>query len=552
MANSTHGHSRQRSGSLLFSQSTKHNATSSSRPPPIPVDGGGLGETKVPSDSDQSTDMELSSILSSDDDDDDYDDDEETGLTQPERKRRRRRRKLTHSDPSTRISGEALLAEETGIAKTALIRKIIVNGLLILLWYTFSISISVYNKWMFSAENLDFHFPLFTTSIHMLVQFTLASLVIILFPRFRPGRDRNGHVIQDEELDDREGEEHRYERVRGRQDSQQTTTRKQKPLMTRSFYLSRITPCGGATALDIGLGNFSLRFISLTFFTMCKSSVLAFVLLFAFIFKLEKPTWRLCGIIGLMTVGVILMVSGEAAFNALGFILVMTASLCSGFRWSLTQILLLRNKATSNPFSSIFFLTPVMFIVLFLLALPIEGPGAVLQGLGELVEAKGHVLGALIILFPGCLAFMMVAAEFALLQRTSVVTLSVCGIFKEVLTISAASFTFGDELSPINVSGLIVTIASIAGYNWLKYSKMSRDAKKEAHAIVASEVDSPDKPRSSIEEAEQFALGRDSMASEAGGLMRDSLHLTTEYDRGGGTQRHENSKSPTKRPEDLE
>lgn len=169
-----------------------------------------------------------------------------------------------------------------------------------------------------------------------------------------------------------------------------------------------------------------------------------------------------------------------------------------------------------------------MFVVLFVLAVPIEGPSAVLQGLRELGQAKGHFLGALIILFPGCLAFMMVAAEFALLQRSSVVTLSVCGIFKEVLTISAASFTFGDELSPINVSGLVVTIVSIAGYNWLKYSKMKGDARKEAHAIVTAEDDSPRKQRSSIEAADEFAIGRDSTSSTP----------DNPYDR-GGTQRNE-------------
>ncbi|GIZ48256.1 hypothetical protein CKM354_001132400 [Cercospora kikuchii] len=556
--------SRPRSGSLLSQPSTKYNA-SSSRPPihtppasAIDLEGGGAatagGDYKRGSESDQSIDMELSSMHSSDDEtypsahDGDYDsDDEETGLTQTERKkrRRRRRRRLSHSHHAH------LTAEEKGIAKTALIRRLLINGLLILLWYSFSISISVYNKWMFSAENLDFHFPLFTTSIHMLVQFSLASLVIIFLPRFRPGRDKNGNIIPaNPEGDGQEHETHRYEQV-----GEQNRPRQQQkpPLMTKSFYLTRITPCGSATALDIGLGNFSLRFISLTFFTMCKSSVLAFVLLFAFIFRLEKPTIKLCLIILLMTVGVILMVSGEAAFNVLGFILVMTASLCSGFRWSLTQILLLRNRATSNPFSSIFFLTPVMFFVLFILAVPIEGPRAVLAGLNDLTEAKGTFVGVLLLLFPGCLAFMMVAAEFALLQRTSVVTLSVCGIFKEVLTISAASATFGDELSPINVSGLIVTIASIAAYNWLKYSGMSKEAKDEAHAIVsAAEADVQSGKRSSIEQADEFAIGRDSMGSEAGGLMRDSLHLAADHDRSRGPQKNDNLRSPTKRPEDLE
>lgn len=33
------------------------------------------------------------------------------------------------------------------------------------------------------------------------------------------------------------------------------------------FYLTRIGPCGAATGLDIGLGNTSLKFISLTFYS---------------------------------------------------------------------------------------------------------------------------------------------------------------------------------------------------------------------------------------------------------------------------------------------
>ena len=39
--------------------------------------------------------------------------------------------------------------------------------------------------------------------------------------------------------------------------------------MTRMFYLTRVTPCGAATGLDIGLGNMSLKFITLTFYSMC-------------------------------------------------------------------------------------------------------------------------------------------------------------------------------------------------------------------------------------------------------------------------------------------
>ena len=214
---------------------------------------------------------------------------------------------------------------------------------------------------------------------------------------------------------------------------------------------------------------------------MCKSSSLAFVLMFAFIFRLETPSWRLVAIIATMTVGVVMMVFGEVDFSALGFILVISAAFFSGFRWGLTQILLLHNPATSNPFSSIFFLAPVMFLTLLLLAIPIEGIPKLIEGFGALVAAKGLLIALATVLFPGVIAFLMTASEFALLKRTSVVTLSIAGIFKEVVTIGAAGLIFEDKLTPINVSGLFVTIGSIAAYNYIKITKMREDAIQKVH-----------------------------------------------------------------------
>ena len=213
---------------------------------------------------------------------------------------------------------------------------------------------------------------------------------------------------------------------------------------------------------------------------MCKSSSLAFVLSFAFLFRLEKPTIKLVLIIATMTVGVIMMVAGETEFNALGFALVMSAAFFSGFRWSLTQILLLRSPATSNPFSSIFYLAPVMFLSLAIIAIPVEGFAELAAGLARLTQDRGVFMGICILFFPGLLAFSMTASEFALLQRTSVVTLSICGIFKEVVTISAAGIVFHDPLTPINISGLLITIASIAGYNYIKITKMRQEQRLEA------------------------------------------------------------------------
>ena len=234
------------------------------------------------------------------------------------------------------------------------------------------------------------------------------------------------------------------------------------------------------------------------YLAMCKSSSLAFVLAFAFLFRLEDPSIKLVVIITAMTIGVVMMVAGETYFNILGFILVILAAFFSGFRWALTQILLLKNPATSNPFSSIFFLAPIMFVSLAIIAMPVEGFRPLAHGLSALVDAKGVFLGVCILIFPGCLAFMMTASEFALLQRTSVVTLSICGIFKEVVTIAAAGIVFKDPLTPINVSGLLITIGSIFAYNYVKIMKMRRDARKEI-AGESKTMDDEDREGSATE-----------------------------------------------------
>ena len=49
-----------------------------------------------------------------------------------------------------------------------------------------------------------------------------------------------------------------------------------------------MVPNGTATGLDIGLSNFSLSLITLSFYTMCKSTTPIFLLAFCFMWGIEK------------------------------------------------------------------------------------------------------------------------------------------------------------------------------------------------------------------------------------------------------------------------
>ena len=111
--------------------------------------------------------------------------------------------------------------------------------------------------------------------------------------------------------------------------------------------------------------------------------------------------------------------------------------------------------------------------------MPVEGFGPLFTRFGELSNEWGLVSALVIVVCPGIIAFLMVASEFALLQRSSVVTLSVAGIFKEIMTISAATIIFGDPLTTVNISGLLITIVSIGWYNWWKIRKMRAETLNE-------------------------------------------------------------------------
>lgn len=272
MEPSSSGHRRRRSSLMNSLDASAH--AKSKRPHRSPGGGDRIPEEAKHGgggDEEQSTsdNVELDAIS----DDEGLQDDEETGLTGKDKQRRKkRRRRNTLLDQ--RIAGDGhVTTEEKKEADKSVVKSILINVSLIGLWYLFSLSISIvrplfpqlyvqqdtnalqYNKWMFDPEHLDFPFPLFTTCVHMIVQFCLSSLVLFFLPQFRPRGDsisnpQNAHSEAD-----------RIQQV------EEST----KPLMTKMFYLTRIGPCGLATGLDIGLGNMSLKLITLTFYSSFPS-----------------------------------------------------------------------------------------------------------------------------------------------------------------------------------------------------------------------------------------------------------------------------------------
>lgn len=145
---------------------------------------------------------------------------------------------------------------------------------------------------------------------------------------------------------------------------------------------------------------------------MVKSSSLIFVLLFAFIFRLERFSLRLVGVISLITAGVLLMVATESHFVLGGFALVLSASALGGLRWSLTQ-LLLRNRemGMDNPAATLFWLAPVMGATLAVISMVVDGWINVFRS--DFFDGSvSAVVTVLYLVAPGVVATCMVLSEF--------------------------------------------------------------------------------------------------------------------------------------------
>ncbi|KAJ1328469.1 hypothetical protein BSLG_010201 [Batrachochytrium salamandrivorans] len=239
---------------------------------------------------------------------------------------------------------------------------------------------------------------------------------------------------------------------------------------TTYSYITRVAPTAICTALDISFSNASLHYISLSFYTMIKSSTPVWVLVFAFLFGLEKPQWKLVLVILVICSGVVFTVAGEIRFSLIGFLLILSASVMSGLRWSLTQILLQNaNMGMDNPVATLRYLSPVGAVLIGLMSCFSEftGPQGLLQS--NFFSTVGSSLQTLAILMAGALlAFCMTLAEYYLIRNTSVVTLSVIGISKEICIISLSVLIFGDLITPIAFLGIVITIGGIAAYHRLK------------------------------------------------------------------------------------
>jgi solute carrier family 35 protein C2 len=288
-------------------------------------------------------------------------------------------------------------------------------------WFVSSALLSAYNKHVFGDKGpIHFPCPLFLTSLHFASQWLFSDLVCAAFP------EKNG-----------------WSRMQA---------------LSWKEWASISIPCGVVTAADVGLSNLSMVSITLTFYTMVKASTPVFVLFWAWLFRIERITWPLIGVIAVIAAGEFLTVVGEVDFVWTGFAQCLTASVLSGARWTLVQLKLQSlDPPLSTSLATMRILAPSMFVSLLLTALAIERPWEHLEW-----KNAGFVLALAAI--GSVFAIAMVLCEFMLILQASAIVLMIGGVMKELLNIAIGMSFFGDTLNLTNALGFTVVFGGVILY----------------------------------------------------------------------------------------
>lgn len=239
-------------------------------------------------------------------------------------------------------------------------------------------------------------------------------------------------------------------------------------------YVRNIVPTAASAGLDIGLSNMSLLYITISLYTMVKSTSILFLLLFSILLRLESMKWSNVGVIVTVGFGTFLFTFGATDFNAFGFTLVLCASVLGGARWALAQYVMeKKDLELKHPVDTLYHVTPVMFMILLPIALAKEGVDFFSAERIFLNGYEGAFLSGIVIALGAIVAFAMNFSEFLFLSKTSGLTLSICGIIKEIITITLSVVFNDDHISLINIVGLGITVVGILLYNINKYVQNS-------------------------------------------------------------------------------
>jgi solute carrier family 35, member C2 len=235
-----------------------------------------------------------------------------------------------------------------------------------------------------------------------------------------------------------------------------------------SYVLLIAVPIGVATALDVMLSNFSLMYITLTLYTIIKSSVLIWTFFWGVVLRIEPfKINTFCAVLFIVG-GISLAVASSTDVSVIGIVMVLGAAASGGIRWALVQKLMTVNEQSKNVFVSIYRFAPASALSMIPFAVGMELVPFLKSDF--FLQSSDNILAATaaLVVSGGLIAFSLITTEVHLVNLTSSLTMGVMGQVKEVIQIVLSMIIFHDHVNLLNAVGIVVAMVAVGYYKRIK------------------------------------------------------------------------------------
>ncbi|ORX39760.1 triose-phosphate transporter family-domain-containing protein [Kockovaella imperatae] len=280
------------------------------------------------------------------------------------------------------------------------------------IWIALSSAVILYNKYLYI--NLDYPYPVFITSYHLGCA-AIGTRILRATTHLMDGLD---HIT-----------------------------------MTKDLYFRSIVPIGILFSGSLIFSNTAYLTLSVSFIQMLKAFTPVAILLISAIFKIQTLNSRLVVIVLLISTGCALAAAGEVHFEMFGFMCQATAVLFEASRLVMIQILLQGFKM--DPLCSLHYYAPVCSLINACF-IPFT------EGMAPLKEAIR--IGPLIMLTNAGVAFGLNVAAVFLISAAGGLVLTLAGVFKDILLISASVIFFGSSITPMQIFGYSLALGGLFAY----------------------------------------------------------------------------------------
>lgn len=326
--------------------------------------------------------------------------------------------------------------------------SVISTAATIALYFILSIGLTFYQRWLLQKC----HFPLFVVVCHLVIKFITSAMYRSMYAWL---------------------------------------SLKRRVTLDWNNCLYKMAPTGIASGLDVGFSNWGIELITVSLYTMTKSTSIVFILGFALLFKLEKKSWTVFMIVLMIAGGLGMFTYKATQFDTLGFILVLFASFSSGLRWTLAQFMMQRAElGLKSPIDMMYYVQPWMLMAVLPFAFVFEGKD-VIEAYHKMVNSQDSAIvgdAMSLIMFGALIALAMELCEYLVVLETSSLTLSVAGIVKEICTLVLAVQWNGDEMTPINLAGLSLCLGGIICHVIHKAVKTNNETSTILHKPLLDEA----------------------------------------------------------------